>query len=362
MKAKCLLVLLIASIITTPAFSQKKGERKLILITFDGLRWKEVFRGADSSKLFPKIEKTKDSAWRAQRLWASTSNERRKKLMPFLWETIATKGQVYGNRDLNSKVNVTNQYWFSYPGYNEIFTGYGDSIINSNDYPANPNITIQEFVNKQPGYEGKVATFASWAAFNRIMNEDRCGFPVNAGYEAVTDQPNAAEQALSDVQFMFPKVFGRSERPDGITFMLAKEYLKKNHPKFLQISFIETDAYAHRDSYEYYLESAYVNDSMIRNIWNLVQSDPFYKDQTTIIITCDHGRGEGAEWKNHARRIVEADQVWMAVMGPGIKPLGETKEIQIYQNQFAQTMAALLGLQFSSAKPIGPVVKTVFEK
>jgi predicted AlkP superfamily pyrophosphatase or phosphodiesterase len=282
--------------------------------------------------------------------------------MPFLWETIATKGQIYGNRDINSKVNVTNQYWFSYPGYNEIFTGYGDSIINSNDYPPNPNTTIQEFVNKQPGYEGKVATFASWAAFNRIMNEDRCGFPVNAGYEAVVNQPNAAEQALSDVQFMFPKVFGRSERPDGITFMLAKEYLKKNHPKFLQISFIETDAYAHRDSYEYYLESAYANDSMIRNIWNLVQSDPFYKDQTTILITSDHGRGEGDEWKNHARRIVEADQIWMAVIGPGIKPLGETKDIQIYQNQFAQTMAALLGLQFTSPKPIGPVVKTVLEK
>src|SRR5690242_2926284 len=116
MKAKYLL-LFVVLITAMHAFAQKKGERKIILITFDGLRWKEVFRGADSSKLFPKIAKTKDSAWRVQRLWADTPNERRKKLMPFLWETIATKGQIYGNRDINSKVNVTNQYWFSYPGY-----------------------------------------------------------------------------------------------------------------------------------------------------------------------------------------------------------------------------------------------------
>lgn len=362
MKAKYWMTLVIVLVIASPLLAQKQGERKIILITFDGMRWKDVFRGADSSKLFPKIKGTKDSAWRAQRLWAATPVERRKKLMPFLWETIVTKGQIYGNRDLGSYVNVTNNFWFSYPGYNEIFTGYGDSIINSNDYGPNPNVTLQEFVNKQPGYQGKVAAFASWAAFNRIMNEERCGFPVNAGYEAVVKNANAAEQALSDVQFMFPKLFGRNERPDGITFMLAKEYMKKNHPKFLQISFIETDAYGHRDSYEYYLESANANDSMIRNIWNYVQSDPFYKDQTTILITCDHGRGEGEQWKSHSRRIPEADQIWMAVMGPGIKPLGETKNVQVYQNQFAQTMASLLGLQYVSQKPIGPVVRTVLDK
>jgi len=344
---------------TLAGIAQKQGDRKLILITFDGLRWKEVFRGADSSKLFPKVTGTKDSAWRIQRLWATTAGERRKKLMPFVWETIATKGQLYGNRDRNSFVNVTNRYWFSYPGYNEIFTGQADTIVNSNDFGPNPNITVQEFINQQPGYKNSVAAFASWAAHNRILNKDRCGYPVNAGYESFDAKDNKAEQALSDVQFLLPKLFGRNERPDGITYMLAKEYMKEKHPKLVQISFIETDAYAHRDSYEYYLESAATNDAMIRDLWNYIQSDPFYKDQTTLFITSDHGRGENEKWKNHNSKTAESDQIWMAVLGPGIKPLGETSNVQIYQNQFAQTIAALLGLTFTANHPIGKPVDAV---
>lgn len=38
---------------------------------------------------------------------------------------------------------------------------------------------------------------------------------------------------------------------------------------------------------------------MIEELWNYVQSDPFYKDQTTIIVTTDHGRGNGNEWTDH---------------------------------------------------------------
>jgi hypothetical protein len=43
------------------------------------------------------------------------------------------KGQI-GNRALGNKVNNANPYWFSYPGYNEIMTGYADTLINSNHY------------------------------------------------------------------------------------------------------------------------------------------------------------------------------------------------------------------------------------
>lgn len=357
MKKWMMLGLLLVSLATAAQQSPK-----LVVITFDGMRWKEVFRGADTSMLLPKLKGSKDSAWRMQRLWAADPELRRKKLMPFLWDTIAKKGQIYGDRDKNSNVNVTNPYWFSYPGYNEIFTGFGDTVINSNDYPANPNVTLQEFVNKQPGFKGKVAAFASWAAFNRILNEDRCGFPVNAGYEPFTDHPNAAQVAVSAMQSLLPKSFGRSERPDAVTYTLASEYMKENHPRMLQISFIETDAWGHRDAYDSYLESANACDTMIRNIWNYLQSDPFYRGQTTLLVTCDHGRGDGPTWKNHSRSIPGADQIWMAVMGPQTPARGEMENTQIYQNQFAQTMAHLLGLEFKAPHPIGKPLETVIRK
>lgn len=69
------------------------------------------------------------------------------KIMPFLWSEIVSKGQIYGNRDLGNKVDVTNRYWFSYPGYSEMMTGNADNAINSNGYKDNPNVNVLEFLN-----------------------------------------------------------------------------------------------------------------------------------------------------------------------------------------------------------------------
>lgn len=347
------------------AFSQKPGDKKIIIITFDGLRWKEVFTGADSAKLFAQTKKGKDSVEVRNKFWSAIASKRRAKMMPFLWSTIAKKGQLYGNRNLGSNVNVTNSFWFSYPGYNEIFTGHFDPRINSNDYGPNPNVTVHEYINKQRGYQGKVAAFASWEAFNRILNKERCGFPVNAGYTAFADKNISERQkAISEAQFLLPQTFGPHERPDEVTYYLAKEYLKQNHAKVLQISFIETDAYAHRDLYPEYLRSANNNDKMLEDLWNYIQSDPFYKDQTYLFIANDHGRGDdqGDHWDHHNNKTPGSDQIWFAVLGPGIKPLGETKNLQLYQNQYAKTIAALLGIDFKSPDPIGEAIPPVLKK
>lgn len=338
------------------------NERKLVIVTFDGYRWKDVFRGADSSLLFPKLTGSKDSARLVEAFWSPDRIERRRKLMPFFWQTIAAHGQVYGDRDIGSLDNVTNPYWFSYPGYNEIFTGYADTAINSNDYPANPNVTLQEFLNQQPAFHGKVAAFTSWVAFERILNKDRSGIPVNAGYTAFTG-PNldAAQTALSQEQFLLPKPFGEHERPDIITYQLAKEYLKQEHPRVLQISFIETDAFGHQDKYDSYLQSAHNNDAMLEDLWNQLQSDPYYKDQTTLFIATDHGRGDNADWTHHNNKTPGSDQIWCAVMGPYTPALGEVQHVQVWQNQYARSMAALLDVNFSgsAAHPAGPPIAAV---
>ena len=345
--------------------AQKTGNnRKLVIVTFDGYRWKDVFRGADSALFFAKLTGSKDSARCVTEFWGATTTERREKLMPFFWRTIAAKGQVYGNRDLDSKVNVKNRYWFSYPGYNEIFTGFPDTVINSNDYPANPNMTMQEFMNRQPGYKGKVAAFTSWIAFTRILNAKRSGIPVNAGYAAF-EGPNRSEaqKVLSEAQFLVPKPFGEHERPDAITWLLAKEYMQQQHPKILQVSFIETDAFGHQDKYDAYLQSARNNDAMLEDLWKTLQSDPFYKDQTTLYIVTDHGRGDGGDWTHHNNKTPGSEQIWFAVMGPYTPSLGETKNIQLYQNQYARTMAALLGFDFpgTAAHPAGAIIPGVIK-
>lgn len=355
--------LIFAAVLSLSAFtvSSQVKQPKIVIVTLDGYRWKELFRGADSSLLFNhEYNPSKDSLARRQKYWAATPQERRARLMPFMWNTISKQGQVYGNRDEGSLVNVKNPYWISYPGYNEMFSGYPDPKIKSNDLKPNPNVTVQEWINKQPGFQGKVATFASWLTFEGIMNKQRCGFPVNAGFTTPAGRLNSNQQLLSELQQLVPRMYAPSERYDGMTYMQAREYMKLNHPRLLQISFIETDAAAHHGLYDAYLDAANHIDQMLKDLWGTIQSDPYYKDQTTLYVAVDHGRGDGDKWKNHSHSIPGADQIWFAVMGPQTKPMA-TKG-QYYQFQHAKTIAKLLGLDFTSTHPIGDVLTSVMNK
>ncbi|MDX2249578.1 MAG: phosphoglyceromutase [Bacteroidia bacterium] len=337
--------------------NQSLKTENIILITLDGLRWQEVFGGADSVLLYNKTF-TPNPDELAQSYWAETAEARREKLMPFFWSVISSRGQLYGNRKFDNKVNVTNRMWFSYPGYNEILSGFADDErIHSNDKIENPNQTVLEFVHNQPGFKGKVAAFGSWDVFPYIVNQNRSGIPVNAGFpSAPTDHKlTEKEKILYELQAQIPEEWG-SVRYDAFTHHFAKEYLQKNKPRVLYIAYGETDDFAHDGAYNEYLKAAHRTDVFIADIWNFVQNHPKYKDKTTLLITTDHGRGTlpVENWKHHGIKIPEADQIWMAVLGPDSPAMGEVKTSgQLYQNQVAKTLAILLGLDYKNDKPVG---------
>jgi hypothetical protein len=154
-------------------YSQKT--ENIIVITTDGLRWQELFKGMDTALANDARFNEGDSAFIFEKYWAADVKGRRKKLLPFLWSVIEAKGQIYGNRAYNNKVDNANPYWFSYPGYSELMTGNADTAINSNNYKPNPHITVLEFLNQQPKLKNKVVAFGAWNAFDRILNEERSG-------------------------------------------------------------------------------------------------------------------------------------------------------------------------------------------
>lgn len=360
MKIKSLLLLLL---VAGNCLAQPTKSKNIILISLDGYRWQEVFKGADSSLLFGRRYRSQDSAALVKKYWAATEKERREKLMPFFWNTIAGKGQLYGNRDLGNRVNVKNKYWFSYPGRSETLCGYYDSLINSNDYPNNPNENVLEFLNKQKGYQNSVVTFASWDAVARIVNRDRNGMLVNIPGEKVKGPSlTVAQQLANELQYYLPDYFGNSVRFDAHTFAITKAYMMANHPKVVYIDFADPDDFAHAGQYDSYLDAGRYLDAMIGSLWNMVQQDPFYKDKTTIMIYPDHGRGVESKWTGHGSSIPRANETWLAVMGPDTPATGEIKtNTQIYQDQFAQTAAQILGFNFTANHPVGEPVKTVIK-
>src|ERR1700754_5204404 len=100
---KLILILLLSASFTT-LFAQKHKTENVIIVTIDGLRWQEVFRGADSAIINSKDTQDKNAA--RKNFWTDASVDRRKLLMPFFWSTLIEKGQLYGNRDLGSKDEV----------------------------------------------------------------------------------------------------------------------------------------------------------------------------------------------------------------------------------------------------------------
>jgi hypothetical protein len=353
----------ILTFLTFLSFAQNElATENVILITFDGLRWQELFTGADPTLIGNKIY-VEDSSTLKATFWADDPQTRREKLMPFFWNTIAKEGQLYGNRDFDNKVNVSNQQWFSYPGYNEILSGFSDDErIQSNDKIPNPNTTVLEFINKQPKFAGKVAAFGSWDVFPFIINEERSGVPVNAGFETATGTKlTDKEKFLNELQPEIPSPWS-SVRLDAFTHHYALEYLKKQHPRLLYIAYGETDDFAHNGKYDAYLYSARRTDQFIKELWEWTQSQKQYKGKTTFIITTDHGRGTGDGWRSHGIEIEGAGAIWLAVIGPDTEAKGEVKtEGQLYQNQVAKTVATLLGVEYTNEKEVGEVLDAVIK-
>ncbi|MGY0427064.1 MAG: phosphoglyceromutase, partial [Polaribacter sp.] len=204
----------------------KNDSSKVFIITLDGLRWQELFSGADSL-LVENKEYVENTASLKKQFWRETAKERRAVLFPFIWSKVAKMGQIHGNRWKGSKMNLTNGMHFSYPGYNEILTGKADdNRINSNDKIPNPNKTILEFAEKSDAYSGKVAAFGSWDVFPYIINEERSGLYVNAGFrKAKGEDLSDKEIFLNELEDEIPSPW-ESVRLDAFTHHFAIETLK----------------------------------------------------------------------------------------------------------------------------------------
>ncbi len=361
MKKNVLLLLIFTSFL-----SRAQQAENIIIITTDGLRWQELFEGVDEALVNDKKFNQGDDAYIVKKYGGDDAEERREKLMPFMWSTIVSKGQIYGNRKLGSKVNNANPYWFSYPGYSEIMTGYADPKINSNSHGPNPHVTVLEFLNQQPKLKGKIAAFGAWEAFDRILNEKRSGIPVASAFDKVggrtpTEQQKLINSMLADSY----KPWHEDECLDVFTQYEALEELKINKPKVLYVAYGETDEWAHAGQYRSYLDAAHQVDAWVKQIWEFVQKDPQYKNKTALFFTTDHGRGDKIkkDWTSHGSSIEGASEIWFAAMGPGIRAKGEiSAEGQLYQEQFAQTIAKLLGYTYTSKHPVAQEVTEVLKK
>lgn len=340
--------------------------RNVVLIVSDGLRWQEIFTGADEQLMNEKNGGIweKQDALKAQ-FWRPDPNERRKALFPFLWTTVAARGQIFGNQTKGSIARVTNGLAFSYPGYNEMTTGHPDPRINSNQFGPNPNISVFEWLNSLPELRGKVTAYATWETFKDIFNVKRSKLPIHVGWDLPYADTLDARQQLMNTLYQTTTRLDDEDVYNAFMQVPLMDSFSKEQPRVLFVGYGETDNWAHAGRYDLVLHSAHQFDRFVEDLWNKMQSMPEYRDQTTFIITCDHGRGSGpVEWKEHGVEEKGSENVWIAVMGPDTAPLGErTQTAEVHQAQIAATLAALLGMDYRAAiSAAAPPIEAVLGK
>jgi hypothetical protein len=304
---------------------------RVVLVTLDGVRWQEVFRGAD-----PGLGSAGPGG--------NSAEEKRRALLPFLWGTVARQGQIFGNADRGSRVGLANPFRVSYPGYHELLCGFSSALIRNNLRIPNPDRTVLEWLHTRPGFAGSVAAYASWDVFGEILGGGRGGLAIDVGKPSV--RPSVIERLRVEARPPW-----KDSVYDAFVFHAAMDYLRAKQPRVLYVALGDTDEWAHAGNYERYLDALARADRWLQELWQEVSTRPAYRGRTSLLITTDHGRGDGLqEWGRHGAEIVGADSVWVALMGPQTPALGERQNhAPLTLSQVAATVGALVGEDFAGA-------------
>jgi hypothetical protein len=210
-----------------------------------------------------------------------------------------------------------------------------------------------------------VAAVVNWDVLPWILNAPRAGFPVWSGFDVPPGTRRLAVTPDFEELVDHGRTIWSGVLLDTFVGHAARHALRTLRPRALYVSYGETDDWAHEARYERYLRSAHQFDRFLEGFWRVLQSMPEYRDQTTLVITTDHGRGPAPlAWKDHGKAIQPSAYIWLGVLGPDTAPLGERSGGGLVtQSQVASTVAALVGEDFRSAVPrVAPPLAEVFSR
>jgi hypothetical protein len=230
-------------------------------------------------------------------------------------------------------------------GHTALTTGIYQSINNTGgEYPKNPGI-FQHYLKKHPNESNLVWLITSK---DKLQVLSDCKDPKwKNKYIASTD---CGVNGL-----------GTGYRHDSITFQRVMYTLALRKPKVLFVNFREPDFSGHKNDWNGYIRGIQQTDSMVHEIWKLIENDPYYQGKTTMFITNDHGRhldGVSNGYVSHGCSCEGCRRIHLWSFGPDFKQ-------GTYLNQAAELIDvnATIGelLQLNSLKSNGRVLWELFQ-
>lgn len=271
--------------------SDEASSGNVVLVTLDGVRWQDFFRQGPEA-VFPRF-----------------------------WAKYAAAATIFGDPKTGERFEVSTPSLLSLPAYQEIMTGHHVSCGSNQCGRVADETLIDELV--RAGFGSRMRVVASWSKIAYATSANDYPF-VDAGFH----EGDAAT----------PWWFARFDKSTWARAMVAVE----TRPKFLWISLNDADEWAHRGALDNYENILRRYDRWFDELVTTVRALDGYAENTTFIITTDHGRGDGPEWTSHGAEYPMAQQAFAVVLGPGT---GHPRERHDSGHQALRpTMEALLGL------------------
>ena len=236
--------------------------------------------------------------------------------IPHLYNDLAPVGTVFTNfRIADEGITSTN------PGQASLLTGNWQLIANDGtEHPNKP--TLFEYYRKElSAKESDCIVVAGKKKLNALAHSS---FPeFGKDYKAST------------------KCFDTNDNDKVYDSLTAA--IDNYHPKLVLVNFPMTDKEAHAGSWDGYIAALKNVDSLIYLLYNKIQSDPFYKNKTTFLVTNDHGRHTN-DFTNHGDDCDGCEHIMLLAIGNNFKANNFNGDLQ-YQIDICKTVGNIMKIQ-----------------
>ncbi len=133
---------------------------------------------------------------------------------------------------------------------------------------------------------------------------------------------------------------------DELTFFITREVMREFAPRLLLVNFLDMDV-AHWGSYSLYLQAITKTDRLTGMLWDEVQANPKYRNQTTVLVLPELGRDGDMNtangFLNHRSGDPSCRNTWLLALGAGVNKGATDKPIR--HIDVAATAASLLSIK-----------------
>lgn len=243
--------------------------------------------------------------------------------IPYLYDEIFKEGTLYRNV-------LENDFEYHMPAIYAMLTGK-----HYNHYPGLIGPTLFQYARKRYGLSSeKAVSIGQWEDGDSVYVNDKFGVDTYPSQVSVVDSTYSLKmkKILTPVELTYfdtmknfmgrglfcePFAYLHWDTLQEIIYPIFKRTIQEFKPKLALFNMPGVDC-AHYGTFGRYVLALKRSDEMIHQIWKMIQDDPFYKDNTYLIICPDHGRN--LYYMEHFENCRDdPSRVWLYIYGPKIK-------------------------------------------